>query len=192
MKAFDLTQEPIDTEAWRGRLFDKTCGGYAAFEGWVRDHNEGHEVVRLEYEVYDALARSEGLKILSEAVERFGVTRAACVHRYGGLELGDVAVWVGVAAAHRDEAFKACRYIIDEEWPVQRQGRVPDQEGLGVQGRLGVDVYQVVGGVAVDDSGQGVETGGGEAFRFDLLRVGVELLQTETVGETAGGIDGQA
>jgi molybdopterin synthase catalytic subunit len=114
MKAFDLTQEPIDTEAWRGRLFDKTCGGYAAFEGWVRDHNEGHEVVRLEYEVYDALARSEGLKILSEAVERFGVTRAACVHRHGGLELGDVAVWVGVAAAHRDEAFKACRYIIDE------------------------------------------------------------------------------
>ena len=99
MKAFDLTQEPIDTEAWRGRLFDKTCGGYAAFEGWVRDHNEGLEVVRLEYEVYDALARSEGLKILSEAVERFGVTRAACVHRYGGLELGDVAVWVGVAAA---------------------------------------------------------------------------------------------
>lgn len=114
MKAFDLTREPIDTEDWRGRLFDKTCGGYAAFEGWVRDHNEGHEVLRLEYEVYEALARSEGLKILAEAIERFGVTRAACVHRYGGLELGDVAVWVGVAAAHRDEAFKACRYIIDE------------------------------------------------------------------------------
>ena len=105
MKAFDLTDEPIDAQAWRGRLFDTTCGGFAAFEGWVRDHNEGHEVVRLEYEVYDALARSEGLKILSEAVERFGVTRAACVHRYVSLELGDVAVWVGVSAAHRDEAF---------------------------------------------------------------------------------------
>ena len=114
MKDFDLSREPIDPEAWRRRLFDKTCGGYAAFEGWVRDHNEGQQVLRLEYEVYETLARSEGLKVLDEAIEKFGVTRVACVHRHGALELGDVAVWVGVSASHRDEAFKACRYIIDE------------------------------------------------------------------------------
>lgn len=114
MIEFALTGENIDTGAWRERLSDVTCGGYAAFEGWVRDHNEGQRVLRLEYEVYETLAMSEGRKILDEAVERFGVTGAACVHRHGVLELGDVAVWVGVTAAHRDEAFKACRYIIDE------------------------------------------------------------------------------
>ena len=47
-------------------------------------------------------------------IARFGVTRAACVHRVGSLAIGDVAVWVGVSAAHRDEAFRACRFIIDE------------------------------------------------------------------------------
>jgi len=114
MIEFDLSGERIDTEAWRRRLFDKTCGGYVAFEGWVRDHNEGQQVLRLEYEVYESLARSEGRKILDEAVGKFGVTGVACVHRHGALELGDVAVWVGVTAAHRDEAFTACRYIIDE------------------------------------------------------------------------------
>lgn len=114
MIAFDLTTDAIDIEAWRARLLDPSCGGYAAFEGWIRDNNDGQQVRRLEYEVYESLARSEGEKILAEALERFGVTRAACIHRYGRLELGDVAVWVGVSAGHRDEAFKACRYVIDE------------------------------------------------------------------------------
>lgn len=114
MIEFDLTRDAIDTESWRKRLLDSSCGGYVAFEGWIRDRNEGHDVRRLEYEVYETLARSEGEKILAEAIDRFGVARAACVHRHGTLELGDVAVWIGVAAGHRDEAFRACRYIIDE------------------------------------------------------------------------------
>jgi len=45
---------------------------------------------------------------------RFGLDHAECVHRTGALEIGDVAVWVGVSAAHRGEAFDACRHIIDE------------------------------------------------------------------------------
>ena len=71
-------------------------------------------VTRLEYEAFAELAEKEGARIVEEAIARFGVTRAACVHRVGSLDLGDVAVWVGVSAAHRDEAFRACRYIIDE------------------------------------------------------------------------------
>ena len=91
------------------------CGGYAAFEGWVRNHNEGHAVTRLEYEAF-ARARGEGRRAHRRRgrVEHFGVTRAACVHRIGSLAIGDIAVWVGVSAAHRDEAFRACRFIIDE------------------------------------------------------------------------------
>ena len=114
MRFFHFTHAPVDTAALRATLADPACGGYAAFEGWVRDHNEGTRVQRLEYEAYEALALREGERILGEAVERFGVARVACVHRLGELEVGDLAVWVGVSAPHRDEAFRACRYIIDE------------------------------------------------------------------------------
>jgi molybdopterin synthase catalytic subunit len=60
------------------------------------------------------VAVAEGEKILAEAAGKFPYLHAHCVHRTGMLEIGDCAVWVGVASAHRDEAFKACRYIIDE------------------------------------------------------------------------------
>jgi molybdopterin synthase catalytic subunit len=111
---FSFTRAPLDAAAARALLADPACGGYAAFEGWVRDHNEGAAVRRLEYEAFEALAVREGERILAEASARFGVAHAACVHRLGELAIGELAVWVGVSAAHRDEAFRACRYIIDE------------------------------------------------------------------------------
>ena len=114
MAAFQFSRTPIETAALRTRLADPACGGYAAFEGWVRDHNEGARVRQLEYEAFEALAVREGERIVAEAIARFGVTRAACVHRLGDLAVGELAVWVGVSAPHRAEAFLACRYIIDE------------------------------------------------------------------------------
>jgi molybdopterin synthase catalytic subunit len=111
---FSLSAAPLDLAALRASLADPHCGGYAAFEGWVRDHNEGQRVLRLEYEAFAPLAQREGAKVLAEAAERFGVQAAVCAHRVGLLELGEVAVFVAAAAAHRDEAFRACRYIIDE------------------------------------------------------------------------------
>jgi molybdopterin synthase catalytic subunit len=114
MKPFSIASGAIDRAALRAALEDRSCGGYVQFEGWVRDHNEGREVLRLEYEVYEPLALSEGERIIAEALERFDVKQAAAVHRSGLLELTDVAVVVGVSAAHRGEAFDACRYIIDE------------------------------------------------------------------------------
>jgi molybdopterin synthase catalytic subunit len=114
MDMFRFTTAPIDIAPLRAALADPACGGFASFEGWVRDHNEGERVQHLEYEAYEPLAVREGEKILAEALARFGVARVGCVHRLGGLAIGEVAVWVGVSAAHRDEAFRACRYIIDE------------------------------------------------------------------------------
>lgn len=112
--AFRFSTAPLDTAALQRELRDDGCGGFAAFEGWVRDHNDGHAVTRLEYEAFAELAEKEGARIVQAAIEKFGVSRAACVHRIGSLAIGDVAVWVGVSAAHRDEAFRACRFIIDE------------------------------------------------------------------------------
>jgi len=114
MSSFSFSAEPFSPEALRPSLADPACGGYASFEGWVRDHNEGRGVLKLEYEAYEALAVKEGERIVAEALERFGVRRIGCVHRVGELAIGELAVWVGVSAAHRDEAFAACRYVIDE------------------------------------------------------------------------------
>ena len=114
MRAFEFRSVPFSPEAFRTQLADASCGGYASFEGWVRDHNEGRRVLRLEYEAYEALAVKEGERIIADALDRYGVRRAACVHRVGELAIGELAVWVGVSAAHRDEAFAACRYVIDE------------------------------------------------------------------------------
>jgi molybdopterin synthase catalytic subunit len=93
---------------------DPSCGGYASFEGWVRNCNEGQTVLRLEYEAFAPLAAREGQRILEAARERFGVMHASCAHRIGDLGVGELAVWVGVSAVHRGEAFDACRFIIDE------------------------------------------------------------------------------
>jgi molybdopterin synthase catalytic subunit len=114
LRRFRLAASTIDVEASRGALADASCGGYAAFEGWVRDHNEGRRVTRLEYEAFEPLAVKEGERILAAACEKFGVRHALCVHRQGSLTIGELAVWVGVSAPHRDEAFRACRFIIDE------------------------------------------------------------------------------
>lgn len=111
---FRFTESPIDTAAARRELLDRGAGGYVSFEGWVRDLNEGREVTRLEYEAFQALAVKEGERILTAAMQRFPIKRAACIHRIGSLDLSDMAVWVGVSSVHRGEAFDACRFIIDE------------------------------------------------------------------------------
>ena len=114
MSRFRFSHERIDEAALRAELADPACGGFCAFEGLVRNHNEGHQVRHLEYEAFESLAVKEGERIIAEAIVRFGVEHATCVHRVGDLSIGDMAVWVGVSARHRDEAFRACRYIIDE------------------------------------------------------------------------------
>src|SRR5882724_3057594 len=114
MATFSFTREKIDEGELRKQLFDPAAGGYTSFEGWVRNHNEGLAVRHLEYEAFEPLAIKEGERIVAEAIARFGVEHAACVHRIGDLAIGEMAVWVGVSARHRAEAFAACRYIIDE------------------------------------------------------------------------------
>lgn len=111
---FVISDTDIRVDELRVQMADPAAGGYCVFEGWVRNENEGQSVLQLEYEVYETLAVKEGEKVLSEAMQRFPHLLACCVHRAGLLKIGDCAVWVGVSAPHRDEAFKACRYIIDE------------------------------------------------------------------------------
>lgn len=114
IKRFRLAAEPFDIAPLRAALLDRRAGGYASFEGWVRDHHQGRAVSGLYYEAYPELAEREGAAVIDEALARFEIVDACCVHRHGELAVGELAVWVGVSAAHRDAAFAACRYIIDE------------------------------------------------------------------------------
>ena len=114
MSVFHFVRGSVRPEEPLASLRDISCGGYVSFEGWVRNLNEGQTVLQLEYEAYAPLAVTEGEKIIAEAQEQFPHLHAHCVHREGLLDIGDCAVWVGVCSPHRDEAFQACRYIIDQ------------------------------------------------------------------------------
>lgn len=114
MARFAIVGDAFDIAPLRAGLLRAEAGAYASFEGWVRNHNEGRAATGLRYESYRALAEAEGERILDEALARFAIADTACVHRIGDLAVGDLAVWVGVSAAHRDAAFAACRWIIDE------------------------------------------------------------------------------
>jgi molybdopterin synthase catalytic subunit len=114
VKRFRLRSEPIDGFALRRELHATAAGGFCCFEGWVRERHQGREVLRLDYEAYETLAEREGELILEQARTGFELLDLRCEHRLGSLNLGEVAVWVGVSAAHRDAAFAACRHVIDE------------------------------------------------------------------------------
>jgi adenylyltransferase/sulfurtransferase len=111
MKEFKITSNLIDSQTIGE---NSGIGARSVFEGTVRDTNDGHDVTKLEYECYESLAIKEGNKILGEAIEKFGLIDAFCIHRIGTLEIGETAVIVVATSGHRDEAFKGCRYIIDE------------------------------------------------------------------------------
>jgi len=174
---FRFSSSPLDESALRAALSDPACGGYAAFEGWVRDHNEGRRVRRLEYEAFEPLAIKEGERIIAEAIARFGVEHAACVHRIGALEVGEQAVWVGVTARHRDEAFRACRYIIDEvkhRVPIWKKEHYENGDSGWVNcERCAEHAAEHAGGVRPDYSRQTALKEVGEAGQEKLRRASV-------------------
>ena len=126
---FELTDQPIDSGALRARLTRPEAGACVVFEGWVRNHHAGRLVTHLEYEAFDELARLEGEAIAAEAEEAHPGCLVLCVHRTGSLPVGELAVWIGVASAHRHAAFLACRQVIEElkrRLPVWKKEHHPD------------------------------------------------------------------
>jgi molybdopterin synthase catalytic subunit len=131
VKVFALSDTDIDAAVLARELAHASAGACVSFEGRVRDHSDGRAVCGLAYQAYAALAEAEGARIVAEAMRQFPIVDARCVHRIGALEIGDLAVWVGVSAAHRDAAFAACRYLIDEvkrRVPIWKNERYADGE----------------------------------------------------------------
>jgi molybdopterin synthase catalytic subunit len=108
-----LSVSTLDVQHCIDWVMSPECGGIDVFIGTVRNATKDKAVVRLEFEAYEKMAVSEIEKIVSQAFAKWPVQKVLVHHRTGVLQVGEVPVIIAVAAAHRDAAFDACRYIID-------------------------------------------------------------------------------
>ncbi|MCC6847612.1 MAG: molybdenum cofactor biosynthesis protein MoaE [Deltaproteobacteria bacterium] len=111
--SYRVTSDGIDTAAMLAEVGDAGAGGTTLFVGTTRNENEGRIVERLEYEAYEAMALEEMRRIGDEIARRWRVIAVCMVHKLGVVPIGQASVAVAVSAAHREEAFAACRYGID-------------------------------------------------------------------------------
>lgn len=108
-------EEPIDGGALASEVGRPDSGATVVFLGTVRDHSEGKTgVTHLEYEVYAEHVEPKIAEIVAEAAEKWPILSTVVEHRSGHVDLGDASVGVAVSSAHRDDAFEAARYVIDE------------------------------------------------------------------------------
>lgn len=103
----------FDPEAEAAALRGAAAGAVVTFTGVVREWSGDFDVAEIELEHYPGMTERVLGEIAAQAGERWPGIRAGVVHRYGALKPGERIVWVGVASAHRDAAFDACRYIVD-------------------------------------------------------------------------------
>jgi molybdopterin synthase catalytic subunit len=111
----DILESPLDLEPLIALVRGLESGALVTFVGYVRERaDDGRSVDGLQYEAHRDLALAELRAVAREASEKFGEARVAIVHRIGELGLGEAAVAIAVASAHRGVAFDACEYAIDE------------------------------------------------------------------------------
>lgn len=112
MRLLDVRDTALDVAEVLAAVQDPSAGGVNLFVGVVRNHDHGHEVVRLEYSAHPT-AVSVLAQVAADVVAEFDAIAVAAVHRIGVLAVGDLAVVTAVSAAHRDQAFAASRALID-------------------------------------------------------------------------------
>jgi molybdopterin synthase catalytic subunit len=137
---FLVTPDVLDRDALRAAVFTPASGAVVLFEGVVRDHHEGHQVLRLEYEAYAPMAEKQLAAVAAEVLAEYAAREVhdiAAHHRTGMLEIGDVSLLVAVSGAHRQDAFEAALRTVDrikETVPVWKKEYGPDgatwQEGI--------------------------------------------------------------
>jgi len=130
VRLLDVRETPLSVDEVLAAVADRSAGGTALFIGTVRDHDEGRAVTQLGYSAHpsdlDAMR-----DVADRVVEQYAPIALAAVHRVGALEIGDLAVVVAVAAAHRGEAFDAARQLIDDlkhEVPIWKHQRFVDSD----------------------------------------------------------------
>jgi len=108
-----ISKQVIIPEELTEFVKDPRAGALVTFSGVVRNNSSGRDVVRMEYEAHEEMAAEQIKDIVQDANEKFPVFKIAVRHRIGMLEVGEISVFIAVSAIHRNEAFKACEYIIN-------------------------------------------------------------------------------
>ncbi|MBA3645435.1 MAG: molybdenum cofactor biosynthesis protein MoaE [Gemmatimonadaceae bacterium] len=109
-----LVHEAIEPGSLIKAVSGADKGAISLFLGTVREMNDGRAVAALRYSAYSEMAETELLRIADEMRDQFGVTTAVIEHRLGDLEIGDIAIGIAVAHAHRAPAIAAVAYAMDE------------------------------------------------------------------------------
>jgi molybdopterin synthase catalytic subunit len=111
---FRVTREPIDLHELVKSVTDPSAGAIATFIGTTRNNNEGRKVIALDYDAYPEMAEKELARIGDQAKEKWKIERMTIAHRIGPVQIAEPSVIIAVSAAHRDDAFQACRFAIEE------------------------------------------------------------------------------
>lgn len=115
-----ITKKKIVIEDVVASVQGEDTGAVVVFIGSVRSPSKGKKIVALEYDVYERMALAALRAIANETCEGFGVVGLSIVHRVGRVKAGETVLAIAVSSVHRDEAYKASRYVIEE-----LKGRVP-------------------------------------------------------------------
>jgi molybdopterin synthase catalytic subunit len=111
---FRVTNQPIDLNELVRYVADAEAGAIVPFIGTTRNNNEGRKVIALDYDGYPEMAEKELARIGAEAKNQWPICKMAIVHRLGPVQIGEASVIIVVSSAHRDAAFAASRFAIEE------------------------------------------------------------------------------
>ena len=111
---FRVVRTPLDIQELIRHVTDPSAGAIATFIGTTRNNNEGRKVIALDYDAYPEMAEKELRRIGDDAQQKWRIERMAIVHRIGPVQITEASVMIAVSAAHRDDAFQACRFAIEE------------------------------------------------------------------------------
>src|SRR3954451_22771140 len=111
---FRVTHQPIDLNELVHYVADPEAGAVVPFIGTTRNNNDGRKVIALDYEAYPEMAEKELARVGEEATKRWAICRMAIVHRLGPVQITEPSVIIAISSAHREGAFAACRFAIEE------------------------------------------------------------------------------
>jgi len=134
-----MGEDPLDLHGFLSGFAAPEDGAVLLFLGTVRNHNDGRAVQGLEYEAYREMGEEVLLAIAGEAEKRFATDRLGVYHRIGNLDVGEVSTVIAVATPHREEAYGASRFIIEEikkRLPVWKREKYVEGDSKWVQGHV--------------------------------------------------------
>ena len=132
-----ITSQSLSVDEALAFVADPAAGGTCVFVGTVRDHSAAGDVTGLRYEAWNELAEKRLEELATELTITWELRKVAILHRIGDLSVGEASVIIAVSAAHRPEAFEACRHAIErlkEDVPIWKKEALTSGDAHWVMG----------------------------------------------------------